>query len=351
MQSKHFRELFRRHANNPILTINDWSYPANSIFNPGATRLPNGEVLLLARVEDRRGISHLTAARSADGLSNWRIDPTPTLMPDPENFPEEIWGIEDPRITWMEELGQYAVVYTSFSSSGPLLSLALTRDFKEFDRRGAIMPPDDKDAALFPKRIDGRWAILHRPIATFPTPRANIWISYSPDLKHWGDHCVLLEARRGAWWDANKIGLAPPPIETPEGWLIIYHGVRATPAGCLYRLGLALLDLETPCNVLFRSDEWVFGPQEPYERTGDVGDVVFPCGAVVEPASGDLKLYYGAADTSIAVATAKISELIDWLKTQAAAGAATAGTEENSRYQSTDQQECSTDQGQMADGR
>jgi len=142
------------------------------------------------------------------------------------------------------------------------------------------MPPDDKDAAVFPRRFGGRWVLLHRPFASYPTAKANIWLTYSPDLKHWGDHCVLLEARRGAWWDANKIGLSPPPIETPEGWLIIYHGVRETPAGCLYRLGLALLDLEDPCRVVLRGDEWIFGPDEPYERAGDVSDVVFPCGVI-----------------------------------------------------------------------
>jgi predicted GH43/DUF377 family glycosyl hydrolase len=176
------------------------------------------------------------------------------------------------------------------------------------------MPPDDKDAALFPRRFGGRWALLHRPIADYPASRANIWLSYSPDLMHWGDHCVVLEARRGAWWDANKIGLSPPPIETPDGWLIIYHGVRQTPAGCLYRLGLALLDLDRPCRPLFRGDEWVFGPDTHYERVGDVGDVVFPCGVVHDQMTGELRLYYGAADTSIALAVGNLHELLYWLK-------------------------------------
>jgi predicted GH43/DUF377 family glycosyl hydrolase len=134
-------------------------------------------------------------------------------------------------------------------------------------------------------------------------------------MKHWGDHTVALEARRGAWWDANKIGLSPQPVETSEGWLIIYHGVRMTPAGCLYRLGLALFDLEDPLKVIRRGDEWVFGPDEPYERVGDVGDVVFPCGVTLNPKNGELRLYYGAADTSIALATGKIDEILDWLKT------------------------------------
>ncbi len=313
MKGNRFRELLRRYEGNPILTTADWPYPANSVFNAGATLLRSGETLLLVRVEDRRGISHLTVARSRDGITNWQIDPQPTLRPDPEHYPEEVWGIEDPRITWIEELGCYAITYTSFSTSGPLVSLALTSDFRHFERRGVIMPPEDKDAALFPRRFDGRWALIHRPISTYPTLRANIWISFSPDLKHWGDHTVLLEARQGAWWDATKIGLSPPPIETPKGWLIIYHGVRMTPAGCLYRLGLALLDLEDPRHVIRRSDEWIFGPDAPYERVGDVADVVFPCGAILDPRTGELRLYYGAADTSIALAIGHISEILDWL--------------------------------------
>jgi predicted GH43/DUF377 family glycosyl hydrolase len=314
MKGNNFRELFHRYESNPILTAKDWPYPANSVFNPGATRLPSSEILLLARVEDRRGISHLTVARSADGITNWQIDSQPTLLPDPEKHPEEIWGIEDPRITWVPELDRYAIAYTSYSTSGPLVSLALTSDFRDFERKGAIIPPDDKDAALFPRRFNGRWALLHRPIADYPARRANIWASFSPDLKHWGDHCVVVEARRGAWWDANKIGLSSPPVETPEGWLIIYHGVRMTPAGCLYRLGLALLDLEKPCSVIRRGAEWLFGPDKPYERVGDVGDVVFPCGVIHDPATGDLRVYYGAADTSIALAAANVNELLDWLK-------------------------------------
>ncbi|MGH9762702.1 MAG: glycosidase [Blastocatellia bacterium] len=314
MTRTHFKELFTRHDANPILTASDWTYPANTVFNPGAVKLPSGETLLLARVEDRRGISHLTAARSDNGVDNWRIDPKPTIASDPENHPEKIWGIEDPRITWVEELKRYAVTYTSYSTAGPLVSLALTSDFREFERIGVVMSPEDKDAALFPRRIDGRWALLHRPVgAHYPGNKANIWLSFSPDLSHWGDHCSVLEARRGAWWDANKIGLSPPPIETPEGWLIVYHGVRATPAGCLYRLGLALLDLDQPCRAIFRGDEWVFGPSAPYEQVGDIGGVVFPCGAIHDKAAGTLRIYYGAADTSIALATANMSELLDWL--------------------------------------
>jgi len=306
-------ELFKRAPNNPILTANDWPYAANSVFNPAAT-IYNGKVLLLARVEDRRGFSHLTKAVSEDGISNWIIDDKPTLEPDPENYPEEIWGIEDPRITWVEELGKYVVVYTAFSKGGPLVSMALTEDFEHFERLGSIMPPEDKDAALFPRRINGQWMLIHRPIPAINEPGAHIWVSVSEDLKFWGEHQILINARKGGWWDANKVGINTPPLETEEGWLVLYHGVRQTAAGAIYRLGLALLDLENPRKVLRRSDEWVFGPQEVYEREGDVHDVVFPCGWVLDEKTGDIKMYYGAADTCIAMATANLKDLLDYIK-------------------------------------
>ena len=137
--------------------------------------------------------------------------------------------------------------------------------------------------------------MIHRPVSA-GSSGAHIWLSFSPDLTHWGDHHILLHARRGAWWDANKIGLSPPPLETPEGWLLLYHGVRHTPGGCLYRLGLALLDLEDPCRVLRRSDEWIFAPEMPYERQGDVNGVVFPCGWVLDR-GGTIRMYYGGADS------------------------------------------------------
>jgi predicted GH43/DUF377 family glycosyl hydrolase len=303
--------LFRRHKGNPILTAADWPYPANSVFNPGATLLHDGTTLLLCRVEDRRGHSHLCAARSANGVDDWQIDREPTLLADPEHFPEEVWGIEDSRITYIGELGKYAVVYTAYSHVGPGVALALTENFHDFEHYGMIMPPEDKDAALFPRRINGKWALIHRPVGA---PGAHMWMSYSPDLRHWGSHSLMLEARHGGWWDANKIGLSPPPIETPQGWLVIYHGVRQTASGSLYRLGLALFDLQSPERCLKRSDEWVFGPQEPYERSGDVDDVVFPCGTTLAPDGDTLHLYYGAADTSIAMATGSIRAILNQLE-------------------------------------
>lgn len=309
MSNEH-RELFTRHRGNPILRAAEWPYPVNSVFNAGATTI-DGQTLLLVRVEDRRGMSHLCVARSTDGVTNWRIDTKPTFPADPANHPEELWGIEDPRVSFVPETGDYLIAYTAFSEGGPLVALARTRDFKKFERLGPVTPPEDKDAAVFPVRFNGRWALIHRPCAGETGLGAHIWVSFSPDLTHWGDFQILLRARRGGWWDANKIGLSPPPLETPEGWLLMYHGVRMTAAGCLYRLGLALLDRADPVRVLRRSDEWVFSPREVYERQGDVEQVVFPCGWVVE--GDEIRLYYGGADTCIALATGSLPEVLDYL--------------------------------------
>jgi predicted GH43/DUF377 family glycosyl hydrolase len=305
-------DIFTRHPLNPIITVDQLPYRANSVFNPGAG-LVGGETLLLIRVEDLRGISHLLAGRSTDGVSDWRFDETPLIAPEPDTHPEEIWGCEDPRLTWLPELDQWAIAYTAYSKRGPLVSLALTRDFTEVRKLGPVMPPEDKDAALFPRRIDGRWAMIHRPspLRGF----ANMWVSYSPDLRHWGDHELLLEARDGAWWDAGKIGLGPPPLETDDGWLVCYHGVHGTSSGPIYRVGLALLDIDDPRKVLRRTDEWILGPAAPYERSGDVNKVVFPTGWVLDPATQKLSMYYGAGDSAIALVTADLGEVLALMRT------------------------------------
>ena len=310
MESNQYEVLLQRHPKNPILTAADWPYPAHTVFNSAATRLVDGTTLLLCRVEDRRGHSHLCAARSVNGVDGWMIDASPTFQPDPANYPEELWGVEDPRITYMPELEQYAVAYTAFSRSGPGVALALTKDFVTFERKGMVMQPEDKDAAMLPHKIDGNYALIHRPVHD---SGAHIWISYSPDLQNWGGHKLVLQARRGAWWDANKVGLSPPLIETPRGWLMMYHGVRHTASGALYRLGLALLDLEHPSQVLLRGDTWIFGPEAPYEREGDVDNVAFPCGWTIGDDGDTLNVYYGAADTSMALATGSIKQMLAWL--------------------------------------
>jgi predicted GH43/DUF377 family glycosyl hydrolase len=302
-------ELFQRFEGNPILSAANFPHMVNAVFNPGATEF-EGRTLLLVRVEHRTGLSSLAVATSDDGLTGWEIDPVMGLEPERDS-PDECWGIEDPRITRIGD--EYYVVYVGYSAYGPLVCLAKTRDFVQWERCGVLQPPEDKDAALFPTTFDGRWALLHRPVPAALGLGAHIWISFSPDLHYWGDARVLLPARRGGWWDANKVGLGPPPLLTKEGWLICYHGVRVTASGSIYRLGLALLDRDDPSKVLARGNEWIFGPQAPYEQSGDVSDVVFPCGWLLRDDGDTLHLYYGAADSVVCVATASLAQLMSHL--------------------------------------
>jgi predicted GH43/DUF377 family glycosyl hydrolase len=300
------REVFHRYAGNPILTAHAWPERVNAVFNPAAVMFED-ETLLLVRVEDRTGRSRLTVARSANGYDDWIIEPERSLLPDYDSH-EERWGIEDPRVT---KCGQdFWIAYTGFSEGGPLVCLASTQDFRTYVKHGAVMAPEDKDAALFPCQFNGRWALIHRPVPTMTGMGVHVWLSWSTDLKHWGGPTVLIPARRGGWWDANKVGLSTPPLRTDKGWLLCYHGVKVTAAGSIYRLGLALSDLDHPERLIARCDEWVFGPDEPYERAGDVSDVVFPGGWILEDDGDTIRMYYGAADTSVCVATASLRELL-----------------------------------------
>ncbi|MFZ4506096.1 MAG: glycosidase [Fimbriimonas sp.] len=310
MKSEIYEELLHRHPGNPILCAADWPYPIHTVFNPGATLLKDGTTLLLCRAEDRRGISHLCAARSPNGIDNWTIDRQPTFAPDPMNFPEELWGIEDSRITYVPEVDEFLMAYTAFGKSGPGVAIASTTDFVHFERFGLVMHADDKDAALFPRRFNGEYALIHRPTTEMG---AHMWISFSPDLRNWGGHMVFLPARRGAWWDANKVGLSPPPIETDHGWLVLYHGVRTHASGSLYRIGLALFDKEHPEICIKRGQSWMFGPEADYEVNGDVPGAVFPCGTTLGADGDTLYVYYGSADTCICLAIGSLKTMLAWL--------------------------------------
>ncbi len=311
MEKKKFEELFKRYEENPILTSEDWPYKAASVFNPGAIKF-NDEILLLVRVEDKQGYSHLTVAKSKNGKTNWQINSEPTLAAEPE-LGEDVFGLEDPRIVWLEERQEYIITCVSFfkgvTGEPPGISLIATKDFSNFERLGRQLIPPNKDASLFSRKIRDYYALINRPIVE---GRADIWVSFSKDLNFWGkDKALILAGHRT--WDSSRIGLGPPPIETPEGWLIIYHGARNTASGAIYRVGLALLDLET-LEVIRRSRDWVFGPKESYERVGDVDDVVFPCGAVIDKKTNELLVYYGAADSVVALATANLDDVLEYLK-------------------------------------
>lgn len=297
------RDVVERWYKNPIISLENIPLPCNTVFNAACEKLGD-EYILLMRVEDLAGRSVFVVARSEDGY-HFNVDPVPAMEPAKEEpfRSYERRGIEDPRITKLE--GTYYIMYTAYSRYGARLALARTDDFKHFERIALISEPENKDGCLFPRRINGRYVRLDRP---YGGGVGNMWISYSDDLVHWGDSQVLMTTR-GGFWDSDRIGASVPPIETEHGWLEIYHGVKSTSAGPIYRLGAVVLDKEDPSKVICRSAVPILTPREYYERVGDVGNVVFSCGAILEE-GGRLRIYYGAADTSICLGFANVDELV-----------------------------------------
>ncbi len=298
------RDLLHRWRRNPIITLHDMPYRANTVFNGTPVRL-NGEYLMVIRVEGQQGYSFFALARSRDGL-HFEVDPTPWVLPA-EDEPWRVWeenGIEDPRVTTID--GVHYIMYTAVGRYGYRIALAKTTDFISFERIGMVSGPGNKDGVLFPEKVNGLYCRLDRPIGNGV---GSIWVSYSPDLLQWGDSEVCF-APRARYWDSFRIGASAPPIKTDRGWLEIYHGVKMTSAGPIYRIGTAMLDLEDPSQVIGRCLSPLLSPREEYERVGDVGNVVFACGAIVED-DGEVKVYYGGADTAICVATADLDEIIE----------------------------------------
>jgi predicted GH43/DUF377 family glycosyl hydrolase len=302
MQSK--STPFVRYEGNPVVTREDIPYPCNTVFNAAACKF-DGQYILLLRVEDLRGHSHITLARSRDGYG-FTVEPSPWILPskDPDFEIHERYGIEDPRITVIEDT--YYLTYTAYGFYGPRIGIGKIIDFVEFERIAIIEAPDNKDAVLFPEKIKGHFALLDRPGGLGGTHGA-IWINYSPDLIYWRKAGVILSPEPG--WGPSKIGMCIPPIKTGKGWLGIYHGVRETGSGRIYRVGAILFDLDCPEKIIGYTPHFIFGPEAYYERAGDVPNVVFPCGAVIEE-DGMIKMYYGAADTCIALAEAHIEDII-----------------------------------------
>ncbi len=299
------RDILVRWPRNPVIALEDIPYQCNTVFNGAVTKF-NGEYLMLLRVENREGHSVFLKAKSDDGY-HFVIENKPCLVPsevEPYKTYEEK-GIEDPRITLMED-GTYYIMYTAFSRYGPRIELAKTRDFEEFERIGLVSEPGNKDGMLFPRKINGEYVRFDRPIGN---KLGNIWVSYSDDLIYWGKSKMVAEIRRD-YWDSYRLGASAPPIETKQGWLEIYHGVKMTSSGPVYRLGAFLLDLEDPSKLIARSDIPILSPRESYERIGDVNNVVFTCGAVLEN-NGSIKVYYGAADTCICLAEGSLQEIIN----------------------------------------
>lgn len=295
---------FVRMGNRPVLTVDSLPFRANAVLNPGVAEI-KGETVLLLRVEDSRGISQIRAARSRNGVDNWHIDDYPLLEPDLPEHPFEEWGCEDARVT---RIGphQWLIAYTALSRYGPAVSLATTPDLRSVTRLGVVMSPTNKDAAIFPEQFGDMWIMLHRPVTA---GYEHIWyVSGESSFVHWTSPGILLPQRRGPWWDALRIGVGSPPIRTDEGWLLIYHGAKETMGHPVYRLGVALLDLDNPRKVVARSSDWVFAPDTDYEQRGLAPNVVYTCGALTR--GDELWMYYGAADTVVGLAVARTSDLL-----------------------------------------
>lgn len=300
------RDVFHRWEGNPIINLEDIPFRCNTVFNGTPVKIGD-EYLILLRVESRQGYSAFALARSRNGY-RFKVDDKPVMTPASEGVfgKYEALGIEDPRATYID--GTWHILYTAYSGHGARLALARTDDFNNFERVALISPPTNKDGVLFPEKINGLYARLDRPIGL---NIGSIWISYSKDLINWGESRVVI-APRPRFWDSFRVGASVPPIRTKRGWLEIYHGTKMTEAGPVYRAGGLLLDIDNPSRVVKRGRIPLLSPREKYERIGDVRNVVFASGAILEP-NGEIKLYYGASDTSICVATAHIDDTLDSL--------------------------------------
>ncbi len=297
----------KKYKKNPIIIKDDVPFKVNSIFNPGAVKYED-KYLLLCRVEMPNGRSSFVLAESDDGY-DFTVANKPCLTPEDHKDCYEYvkWGIEDPRIIPIGD--KYYLTYTGYSKYEPLVILAETKNFKNFIIHGPITEPSNKDCAIFPEKIDGYYWKVDRPTAG---NRNDIWISKSPDLLHWGEYKLLSEPKLGTW-EHHKIGASSTPLKTKEGWLLLYHGVRIFGSSMIYKLGVMLLDTNKPWIVKGRSKEPIISPEYDYERVGDVGNVTFSNGWIVEP-DGEVRIYYSGADINICVATTSISNLLSLCK-------------------------------------
>jgi len=305
------RDLIHRHPGNPIL-IPEMIPGANAVFNSSVARFENRYVGVF-RVEKRQGFQSLRVAWSDDGITNWKFNPDEVLVPTEEPFVTYEEARYDPRITFIKEDNAYYICHASENRFGCQISVARTRDFRKFEKIAVASEPTNRNMVLFPDKIGGLYVRLDRPFEY--GGKANIWISYSPDLVFWGKSECILQSRTFAW-DQGKIGPGCPPIKTDVGWLVIYHGITPRVNAQIYKAGVALLDLNDPRKVIARAKEYIMAPIEMYERVGDVPNVVFPTAAIPYPEKDELRIYYGGADTVFCLATAKISELIEFAKTK-----------------------------------
>jgi predicted GH43/DUF377 family glycosyl hydrolase len=296
--------LVTRFSNNPILTKEDIPYAVATVHNAGVIK-HGDEYIMLFRSHRYNGRSIIGKAVSKDGYT-FTSDKKPFLEPAKNGIFAELeeYGVEDLRINPLD--GTYYLTYSAYSHFGVRIILARTDDFNYVERIAPISQADMRNIVLFPEKFNDLYVRLDRPHShIYPW---SIWISYSPDLIHWGNSHILIKPQQ-YHWDELKVGPGAPPIKTSEGWLSIFHGVYTTMAGAVYRLGVALHDLRDPSLLIGVSDEWILQPESSWEISGYVPNVVFTCGVIPEK-DNTLKIYWGGADSVMCVGTANISELI-----------------------------------------
>jgi predicted GH43/DUF377 family glycosyl hydrolase len=297
--------LINRYQNNPILTKDDVPYPVATVHNAGVIK-HEGKYIMIFRSHKLNGRSILGKAESEDGY-HFKVYDKPFMIPANTGiFKEyEAFGLEDPRIVFMN--GEYLITYSAYSRHGVRIGLAKTKDFKTVERFSLITESDYRNVVIFPEKFHGLYARLDRPHSDISP--WSIWISYSPDLKYWGESKLIMKPLQ-YHWDEMKIGPGAPPIKTSRGWISIYHGVFSTMDGSVYRLGVVLHDLKDPSKIIAVGDEWILQPEEIYEITGYVHNVVFTCGAIPED-DESVKIYWGGADKVMCVGTARLDDLVD----------------------------------------
>ncbi len=295
-----------RYSGNPVIP-RDLLPTSNSIFNSAVVPF-KGEFAGVFRVDDTRRNMQLHSGRSHDGI-HWTLQPDRIqfISDDPEIGRWE-YGY-DPRVCWIED--RYYVTWCN-GYHGPTIGVGYTYDFEKFYQLENAFLPFNRNGVLFPRRINGKYAMYSRPSDNGHTPFGDIYYSESPDMCHWGKHRFVMRPNGG--WQSTKIGAGPTPIETTEGWLLIYHGVLTSCNGFVYSMGAALLDIDQPWKVIYRTAPYILSPQTIYECVGDVPNVAFPCAALADAATGRLAIYYGCADTVTGLAFAQVDELIAFIK-------------------------------------
>ena len=299
-------EVVWRFSQNPIIE-RTLVKGANSIFNSAVLKYEEGFVGIF-RVDDRTLDKTLHLGKSNNGI-DWEINDVPINMMDEHSKQLSIARGYDPRIVNIE--GTYYITWCN-NYNGPTIGVAYTKDFNDFYQLENAFLPFNRNGVLFPRKINDKYVLLSRPSDNGHTPFGDIFLSESPDMVHWGCHKHVMAAEGG--WSWTKVGAGPIPIETNEGWLLIYHGVQTTCNGLIYSMGAALLDIDNPSKVLYRSKAYILAPQTTYECVGDVPNVIFPCASLVDQDTGRIAIYYGAADTVVALAFTEIDRLLEYIK-------------------------------------